>query len=592
MTYIFKKFSIKHWVLLVVIFALSIAQVYFTMEFVSGVSNITKAILESGPTSGKDTSLIWNYGIWLIICAVCIAVSQFIKTIISSYEASDIVTNVRNDIYDKIDTFTIGDIAHFTIESLIIRCTNDITNIHMALLQAFKTIFIAPITMVWSIIEISKISSLPLTITTIIWLVFLVAFVSILMMLVVPRFSVIQKLTDKINISSRENLTGVRVIRAFNSEDYQQGKFDVLNKEFARVSTFVGKAIALFMPTIMLIMMGLNLSLLWVTAYVINGQDISIANQIFASSNSFIMLASQIINSIIVVIVILILWPRAVVCARRIKEVMEYDELIKDPETSLPLKEKGTIEFKDVGFSFTDQSKETISHASFKVNKGETIAFIGPTGSGKTTMINLMMRFVDASSGEVLIDGVNVKNVKQKELRSVIGYASQKAFLFSGTIRSNLSFSNPDLSIDDIKKAAIVADADNFINEKDGGYEASVSQGGTNFSGGQRQRLCIARAVASKPQILIFDDSFSALDYKTDKNVRDNINEYLPNTTKVIVAQRVGTIMNADKIVVLEHGEIAGIGNHKSLLKDCPLYREIALSQLTHEELGLKKGDE
>ena len=592
MSYIFKKFSIKHWVLLVIIFALSFAQVFFTMEFVSGVSNITKAILESGPTSGNDTSLIWKYGIWLIICAICIAVSQFVKTIISSYEASDIVTKVRDELYNKIDNFTIGDIAHFSIESLIIRCTNDITNIHMALLQAFKTVFIAPITMVWSIIEISKISSLPLTITTIIWLIFLIVFVSILMMLVVPRFAVIQGLTDKINISSRENLTGVRVIRAFNSEDYEQGKFDVLNDEFARVNTFVGKAIALFMPTIMLIMMGLNLSLLWATAYVINGQDVSVANQIFASSNSFIMLASQIINSIIVVIVILILWPRAVVCARRIKEVMEYDELIKDPETSLSFKEEGTIEFKDVSFTFNKEVKDTISHASFKVNKGETIAFIGPTGSGKTTIINLMLRFVDASNGEVLVNGVNVKDVSQKQLRSVIGYASQKAFLFSGTIRSNLSFSNDNLSFEDIKKAAVVADADNFINEKDGGYDSSVAQSGTNFSGGQRQRLCIARAIASKPEILIFDDSFSALDYKTDRTVRDNINEYLPNTTKVIVAQRVGTIMNADKIVVLEHGQIVKIGDHKSLLKDCPLYREIALSQLTHEELGLKKGDE
>ena len=590
MSYIFKKFSIKHWVLLVVIFALSFAQVFFTMKFVGGVSDITKTILSSGPLSGKDSSLIWKQGTWLIIYGVSIAVSQIVRTVVSSYEASDIVSKLRGELFDKIDTFTTADLAHFSTESLIVRTTNDIQNIHAALLQAFKTIFIAPITMVWAIIEISKISSLPLTVTTIIWLVFLVIFVSLLMFVVVPRFGIIQKLTDKISISSRENLTGVRVIRVFNSEDYQQNKFDVLNNEFARVSTFVGKAIALFMPTIMLIMMGLNLSLLWVTAYVINGQNIDLANQVFASSNSFMMLASQIIDSIIVIIVILILVPRAIVCSKRVKEVMEYDELIKDPAESLPFINEGTIEFKDVGFTFKGVEKEIISHASFKVEKGETIAFIGPTGCGKTSIINLIMRFVDATSGEVLVNGVNVKNVHQKQLRSVIGYASQKAFLFSGTIRSNLIYSNPNLTFEDIKKACVVADADGFINEKEGGYDAKVAQGGSNFSGGQKQRLCIARAVASKPQILIFDDSFSALDYRTDKLVRDNINEYLPNTTKIIVAQRVGTIMNADKIVVLEHGKIVDIGNHESLLNKCDLYREIALSQLTSEELGLKKG--
>ena len=392
---------------------------------------------------------------------------------------------------------------------------------------------------------------------------------------------------DMLRASSR-----VRVVRAFNAETYQEGKFEKVNTEFTKVQIFTGRALAVFTPLVMMVMMGLSLSILWASAYGIHGFDVKAATEAFAKTNSFVMLASQIIMSFILIITLIVIWPRASVSAKRINEVIKHEVSVLDTDKPVAFKESGTIEFKNVGFAYPGADKEAVSDISFKVKQGETIAFIGATGSGKTTIINMIPRMADCTRGEVLVDGVNVKDVLQSDLRDRIGYAPQRGFLFKGDIKENIAFSNPDMDLSDVRWAAEIADADGFVSAKRNGYDSDVAQGGSNFSGGQKQRLCIARAVAAKPEILIFDDSFSALDYRTDKTVRGRIAEQLPDTTRVIIAQRVGTIMDADQIVVLDHGKMVGIGKHYDLVRNCPVYQEIALSQLSKEELGLEEKEE
>ena len=587
MRYVFKKFTWKNWLFIGIIFALTLVQVFFTMQIVDKVTDITTAIGQS--YGSGNTSEIWKQGGIMIAYAVALCAAQVVIQFLASFNASNIATNLRENFYEKVNKFALSDLAGFSTESLITRSTNDIQNIHMAFLYAFRTIFVAPITMVWSIIKLVKSASAPLTISTAVWLALLIAVVIILMVLVMPRFNKTQRLMDDLNVASRENLTGVRVVRAFNAEKYQEGKFEVVNDKYTRLMVFVGRAVALFTPFVMFVMMGLTLTILWLSAFLMNGQSLQAAADIFKNSNSFVMLASQIIMSFVLLITIMILWPRACVCARRIKEVMEHKESVQDPESPVEFKEKGTIEFKNVGFAYPGSEKEAVSGISFKVKQGETIAFIGATGSGKTTIINMIPRFADATSGDVFVDGVNVKDVRQEDLRNIIGYTPQRGFLFKGIVRENIAFSNPNLTNEEIIEAAKIAEADSFVSAKREGYDSPVAQGGTNFSGGQKQRLCIARSVAKKPEILIFDDSFSALDYKTDKVVRANIKNGLPGTTRVIIAQRVGTIMDADQIVVLDKGEVVGLGKHEDLVRNCPVYQEIALSQLSEEELGLKK---
>ena len=596
MKYVFKKFTLKNWLFIGLILLLTVIQVFFTMEIVGSVNGITGTITGINPSGvpshviTKTTQEVWQWGIYMIICALLLSAAQIGIQFLASKNAADIATQLRDSLYEKVNKFSLSDLANFSTESLITRTTNDIQNIHMALLMAFRTIFVAPVTMIWSIILLVKTASKQLTLVTAIWLILLIIVVVLLMLLVMPKFHVIQKLTDGLNVASRENLTGVRVVRAFNAEEYQEGKFKETNEKYTKLQIFVGKAVALFTPFITFVMMGLTLTILWVSAYLINGKTVEAAQPMFAATNSFVMLATQIIMSFVVLITIMILWPRACVCARRFREVMTHEISVKDPENPVEFKEKGTIEFKNVGFAYPGSDKEAVSHVSFKVNKGETLALIGATGSGKTTIVNLIPRFADATSGEVYVDGVNVKDVSQNTLRQVIGYTPQRGFLFKGNIRENIAFSKPELSLKDIQEAAKIAEADSFVSAKREQYESPVAQGGTNFSGGQKQRLCIARSVAKKPEILIFDDSFSALDYKTDKVVRGNIKNALPGTTRVIIAQRVGTIMDADQIVVLDKGEVVGLGKHEDLIKNCAVYKEIALSQLSEEELGLKKG--
>ena len=581
---LFKNMKPKNWISVIAIFLLTICEVFFMMQIVSYISLLTGAVQNSRENGVAE---IWWYGLYMVICAIMIAAIDVIIRFVASATASSCVTGIRQRMYERVNEFAISDFASFSTESLITRTTNDMQNVHLAWLTFLKTAFLAPVVMVWSVILLLQYANTSLTIVTAVWLVLLVLVVVILLMMLTPKYKIIQKLTDALNVASRENLTGVRVVRAFNAETYQENKFEKVNAAFTKVQIFAGRVLSFFTPFVMMVMTGLSLSILWASAYVLNGMKMEDAAQSFSATNAFVMLASQIIMSFVLMVTLIVIWPRASVSAKRIHEVITHEVSVLDTDNPVPFKEKGTIEFKNVGFAYPGSDKEAVSDISFKVKKGETIAFIGATGSGKTTIINMIPRMADCTRGEVLVDGVNVKNVLQKDLRDRIGYAPQRGFLFKGNIKDNIAFKDSDMSLEDIRWAAEIADADGFVMKKRNEYESPVAQGGSNFSGGQKQRLCIARAVATKPEILIFDDSFSALDYKTDKTVRGRIAEQLPDTTRVIIAQRVGTIMDADQIVVLDNGKMVGIGKHYDLVRNCPVYQEIALSQLSKEELGL-----
>ena len=580
----FKNLKAKNWISVAIIFGLTLLQVFFMMQIVGYISKLTGAVQASRENGVAE---VWSFGLYMIICAILMAAVEVIIRFVASATAASVVTDLRQKMYERVNEFAIADFASFSTESLITRTTNDMQNVHLALLTFLKTAFVAPVTMVWSIILLVNYATGMLTTVTVVWLLILVGAVVVLLILIIPKFKVVQKLTDALNVASRENLTGVRVVRAFNAETYQEGKFDKVNTQYTKVQIFASRAIAVFTPIVMLVMMGLTLSILWAGAYALNGLKMDMAIQSFGAVNAFVMLASQIIMSFVLLITLIVIWPRATVSAKRIDEVIVHKVSVLDPTSPKSFTEEGTIEFRNVGFAYPGSDKEAVSDISFKVKKGETIAFIGATGSGKSTIINMIPRMADCTSGEVLVDGVNVKEVTQKDLRDRIGYAPQRGFLFKGNIKENIAFCNPEMTLADVRWAAEIADADSFVSNKRNGYDSEVAQGGTNFSGGQKQRLCIARAVAAKPEILIFDDSFSALDYRTDKNVRANIKEKLPEATRVIIAQRVGTIMDADQIIVLDNGKMVGSGKHYDLVRNCPVYQEIALSQLSKEELGL-----
>ena len=581
---LFKNMKVKNWISVIAIFLLTLGEVFFMMQIVSYISLLTGAVQNSRENGVAE---IWWYGLYMVICAIMMAAIEVIIRFVASATAASCVTGIRQKMYERVNEFALSDFASFSTESLITRTTNDMQNVHIAWITFLKTAFLAPVVMVWSIILLMQYANTSLTIVTAVWLVLLVVVVIVLLMMLTPKYKVIQKLTDALNVASRENLTGVRVVRAFNAESYQENKFEKVNTSFTKVQIFAGRVLSVFTPFVMMVMTGLSLSILWASAYVLNGMDMEAASQSFSATNAFVMLASQIIMSFVLMVTLIVIWPRASVSAKRIHEVITHEVSVLDPENPVSFKEEATIEFRNVGFAYPGSDKEAVSDISFKVKKGETIAFIGATGSGKTTIINMIPRMADCTRGEVLVDGVNVKNVLQKDLRDRIGYAPQRGFLFKGNIKDNIAFKDPEMSLADVRWAAQIADADDFVMKKRNEYESSVAQGGSNFSGGQKQRLCIARAVATKPEILIFDDSFSALDYRTDKTVRGRIAEQLPDTTRVIIAQRVGTIMDADQIVVLDNGKMVGIGKHYDLVRNCPVYQEIALSQLSKEELGL-----
>ena len=623
MVKLYKNLKALDWLLIALIVGITVAQVYFTMELTDQISNIVGAITNVNlrtnvfgefvdwtrisdltyvstllPVYGEaygsaealqaaliavqnaSTADIWTEGGFMLVFAVCAALCQAASGIAASFVASRLSATLRSKVYSKVESFSIAEVNKFSTASLITRTTNDIQQVHMANILVLRMLIYAPIMAIWAICKINA-SSGELTLATAIAIVILIVCILAIMLTVMPKFKLMQKLTDRLNGVTRENLTGIRVVRAYNAENYQQAKFSKVNDDFTRTQLFTGRVMALMSPVMMLVMNGLTLAIYWIGASLMNAGEIE-----YQTIVSFMTLASQVVMAFLMLLMMFILLPRAQVAAKRINEVLDTPLSIADPETEKPLTEEGTVEFKDVSFRYPDADADVFEHISFRAEKGQTIAFIGSTGSGKSTLINLVPRFYDATEGEVLVDGVNVKDIKQSTLRDKIGYVPQKGVLFSGTVAENIGFGGK-ADRDEIVEAAKVAEADGFINEMTEGYASMISQGGKNVSGGQKQRLSIARAVAQKPEIMIFDDSFSALDYKTDKKVRENLKEKMSGATNLIVAQRIGTIMDADKIIVLDQGKAVGEGTHEELLKTCDVYREIALSQLSKEELGL-----
>lgn len=577
---LYKKLRLVDWLLLLLLLALTVLQVWCSMLLIDYTKSIIEAIMKVS-IKLAEVSEIWRNGGMMLAVAAGSMGCQVCVGLIASFVASRLSATIRTEVYNKVDGFSIAERDKFSTPSLITRTTNDVQQVQMANILSLRMAVAAPITAVWAIVKIQS-ESTQLTIATVVAVVLLVLFLTLLLVFVMPKFKIMQKLIDKLNGVSRENLTGIRVIRAYNAEEYQQGKFEDANEKITKTQLFTGRVMSLMSPVMMLIMNGISLAIYWIGASLINSQSTD-----YATITAFMSLASQIIMAFMMLMMMFVLIPRAQVSAKRINEVLETPLSVADPEVEEELREEGTVEFKNVSFEYADSDEKVIQDISFKANKGETVAFIGSTGSGKSTLINLVPRFYDATEGQVLIDGVDVRNLKQKTLRRLIGYVPQRGVLFTGTVKSNIAFGNPDLSDEEIIAAAKVAEADGFVSEMEKGYDSEISQGGKNVSGGQKQRLSIARAVAVKPEIFIFDDSFSALDYKTDKKVRENLKEAAFGATKLIVAQRIGTIMDADKIIVLDSGRAVGMGTHKELLASCDVYREIALSQLSKEELGL-----
>ncbi len=560
-------------------------QVGLELKMPEYMSAITKLV----QTEGSAMEDILSNGGMMLVCAFGSLLSTIIAGFFVSHVGADFSYITRKRIFDKVETLSLNEVKKFSTSSLITRTTNDITQARMLITMGANMLVRAPMSAVWAIVKIHG-KSWEWSTATGMAVVILLAVVITTMMLVIPRFKIIQKLTDRLNGITRENLNGIRVVRAFNAEKYQEHKFDKSNTELADINRFVDRVMSVVGPTIYLVMNGITLTIYIIGAYLISNSTMANKLTVFSDMVVFSSYAIHVIMSFLMVAVILSMIPRAQVSADRINEVLEQEITIKDGDFDDETAEKGTVEFRNVSFKYPDAEEYLLRNISFKAEKGQTVAFIGSTGSGKSTLINLVPRFYDATDGEIFVDGVNVKDYKQKALRRKLGYIPQRAVIFSGSIASNISYGdsgNGKPSERQIQTAAKVAQAKNFIEKLDKQYNAHVAQSGTNLSGGQKQRVAIARAIARNPEIYIFDDSFSALDYKTDAALRSALKEYTKDATSLIVAQRIGTIMNADQIIVLDKGICVGHGTHKELMKECEIYREIALSQLSKEELNV-----
>lgn len=559
-------------------------QVWLDLKMPDYMSEITILVQTEG---SKMSDILLNGG-YMLACALGSLISAIIVGYLASNISASFSMRVRKKIFDKVETLGIHEVKKFSTSSLITRTTNDITQIQMLISMGLQLIIKAPITAIWAITKILNKSWQWSAITAVAVLILLSTIIA-LMAIVLPRFKIVQKLTDKINSVTRENLTGIRVVRAFNAEEYQEKKFKETNDKLTNTQLFNQKAFSIMSPIMYIIMYFLTLAIYFIGAYLIKDALMSEKLVLFGDMVVFSSYAMQVIMSFLMLAMIFMMVPRAGVSAARINEVLNTELSIKDGNLdSTSIKEKGTIEFRNVSFKYPDAEEYLLKDISFKASKGETIAFIGSTGSGKSTLINLVPRFYDATDGEVLVDGINVKEYKQDELHNKIGYVPQKAVMFNGTVSSNVSYGENgkgEITLEKIKEAIKVAQGSEFVEKMENTYDAHIAQGGTNVSGGQKQRLSIARAIARDPEIYIFDDSFSALDYKTDATLRKELKKYTKDATSLIVAQRIGTIMNADKIIVLDNGKCVGEGKHKELLKTCDIYKQIALSQLSKEEL-------
>ena len=576
----------KREVLMVVLCALLVlGQVYFDLTLPDYMTDLTMML----NTAGSETSDILNVGLKMLGCTLASAALAIVCGYLSAKTASGFSYTIREKLFNHVMDMGSEEMQDFSIPSLITRTTNDITQIQMIVSMGLQMIIKSPIMAVWAVIKILG-KSWELSAVTAAFVVVICVFVLAVMATCIPRFRIVQKLTDKINRVARENLTGINVVHAFNAEKYQNDKFDVPSKEMMNTQLKNQRMFALMMPVMNIGMNGLTLAIYWLGAVLIQQIALTAVQDritLFSNVVVFSTYATYVVMSFMMLVMIFMMLPAAQVSAERINEVLERDVNIKEGSVSEG-REQGTVEFKNVSFRYPHASEDELSNISFKINKGQTLAIIGATGSGKTTLISLIPRFYDATEGEVLVDGVNVKNYKFDTLYDKLGYVTQKAVLFAGSIRENVFFGEsaaPETD-EELKNAIELSQAEEFVDKLPDGTEHMISQMGRNVSGGQKQRLSIARALSRKPEILVFDDSFSALDYKTDAKLREGLNEKLGDTTKIIVAQRISTIRHADKIIVLDRGEAVGMGTHEELMKNCDVYKEIALSQLSAAELA------
>lgn len=576
----------KREVLMAVLCALLVlGQVYFDLTLPYYMTDLTMML----NTAGSETSDILNVGLKMLGCTLASAALAIVCGYLSAKTASGFSYTIREKLFNHVMDMGSEEMQDFSIPSLITRTTNDITQIQMIVSMGLQMIIKSPIMAVWAVIKILG-KSWELSAVTAAFVVVICVFVLAVMATCIPRFRIVQKLTDKINRVARENLTGINVVHAFNAEKYQNDKFDVPSKDMMNTQLKNQRMFALMMPVMNIGMNGLTLAIYWLGAVLIQQIALTAVQDritLFSNVVVFSTYATYVVMSFMMLVMIFMMLPAAQVSAERINEVLERDVNIKEGSVSEG-REQGTVEFKNVSFRYPHASEDELSNISFKINKGQTLAIIGATGSGKTTLISLIPRFYDATEGEVLVDGVNVKNYKFDTLYDKLGYVTQKAVLFAGSIRENVFFgeSGAPETDDELKNAIELSQAEEFVDKLPDGTEHMISQMGRNVSGGQKQRLSIARALSRKPEILVFDDSFSALDYKTDAKLREGLNEKLKDTTKIIVAQRISTIRHADKIIVLDRGEAVGMGTHEELMKSCDVYKEIALSQLSAAELA------
>ena len=576
-----KRFTKKEWILAAAAFLLILVQVWFNLTMPDYMSEITTLV----QTEGSAMSAILAAGGKMLACALGSLLSAVLVTVCAARIASNFSANLRGQIFDRVQSFSMAEIGRFSTASLITRSTNDVMQVQLLIVMGLEVLIKAPVTAVWAICKIAN-QNWQWTMATGVSVVVLLVIVGGCVLLAMPKFKKLQSLTDNINRVTREDLSGQLVVRAYNAEDYQEKKFSAANDELTRTQLFANRTMSVLFPGVQLVMSGLSLAIYWLGAFLIQSAGVTEKLGLFSQMVVFSQYAVQVVMSFMMLVIIFVLLPRASVSARRINEVLDMKASIEDGSiTQGKAGLKGEIEFRNVSFRYPDADKNSLEHITFSAEPGKTTAIIGSTGCGKSTLLNLLLRFYDVTEGRVTLDGVDIREISQSRLRETIGYVPQKGVLFSGTIESNLKFGGGGISDEDMKKAAEIAQASEFIAEKPDGFDSSVAQNGTNVSGGQRQRLSIARAIAKHPKIFLFDDSFSALDYKTDVALRRALDENIGGATKIIVAQRISTILHADKIVVLEEGRIAGTGTHQELMDSCETYREIAQSQLSKAEL-------
>lgn len=569
-----KYFRPIEWLMIFLTVGLVVLQVELTLTIPEYLEDII-ALIGQSATSGE----IWKVGGIMIGLAACEVVVIIAINYLTSHVGAGLARTIRRKVFGQVEDFSMQEISKFSTSSLITRCTNDISQIQMIITMCLRMLITAPIMGIGAIFKIFN-KSKELSLATMVAIFVLIILIITVNIIVVPKFKLLQKSTDDLNMITRENLSGLKVIRAFNTEDIQEEKFDKINKRNANLNIFVNRVMSLIFPGMNMIMNLLTLCIVWIGSILVNKGTLEIGVLL-----SFSQYAMHVLFSFLMLSMMFIMIPRAMVSAGRINEVIATPIIIKSSTTTSTKTNNGTIKFDNVSFAYPKSQENVLDKIDFEAKPGEIVAFIGSTGSGKSTLINLIPRFFDATEGNVLVDGVNVKDYKLSSLRNKIGYVPQKTLLFSGTIRDNLLDSNPNATEEGMWKALEIAQAKEFVQNLEGGLDFVLSQGATNVSGGQKQRLSIARAIIRHPEILIFDDSFSALDYKTDQLLRTTLTKELNHITTLIVGQRIGTIMNADKIIVLDEGKIVGMGTHKELMKNCPIYQEIAYSQLSKEEL-------